>query len=441
MSKRINQLHYQADQIEAVLASHKINGRVTGGSVTPQIVRFHLVPAVGTKVNQITRLSEELALALGVATCRVVRHGATIDLEFPRGDRGMVHLFDLVERLRHVPPHTAILGMDGEGTPILLRLSSPEVPHVLVSGTTGSGKTALARSMIASLAHYNSPADLALLLIDPKGRGYAPFARLPHLVSAVAQNAEEAITALQWLVQEMERRDRERITLPRIVTFIDELADLALVGGPAVEMALTRISQRGREAGLHLVCCTQKPSSAIIGSLVKANFPARLVGSVASAEDARVAAGIAKSGAERLVGRGDFLLVVQGNAHRLQAAFVSEGDLGGCLPVGETPRPIAGLAPSAVPIAAAPRRRRSTAPPPVAPAPAPQAQPPIAAARPEATGSTPAPAAPAEPPQGAAQQLSLGIEGVASPAPVPAPKKARPDGWQVLTGGGQKKAS
>ncbi|MFN8483610.1 MAG: DNA translocase FtsK [Anaerolineae bacterium] len=439
MSKRINQLHYQADQIEAVLASHKIAGRVTGGSVTPQIVRFHLVPAVGTKVSQITRLSEELALALGVATCRVVRHGATIDLEFPRGDRSMVHLFDLVDRLHHVPPHTAILGMDGEGTPILLRLSSPEVPHVLISGTTGSGKTALARSMIASLAHYNSPADLALLLIDPKGRGYAPFASLPHLVAGVAQNTQEAVIALQWLVQEMERRDRERITLPRIVTFIDELADLALVGGPAVEMALTRISQRGREAGLHLVCCTQKPSSAIIGSLVKANFPARLIGSVASAEDARVAAGIAKSGAERLVGRGDFLLVVQGNAHRLQAAFVAESDLDACLPVGESPRPLASLAPTPPQPVAVPRRRRSapatSAPPPLA------AEPPVAAPL-QAVSVPPAPPAPPATPPAGAQQLPLGIEGVTPSAPpVPAPKKPRPQGWQVIPGGGQKKAS
>ncbi len=438
MSKRINQLHYQADQIEAVLASHKINGRVTGGSVTPQIVRFHLVPAVGTKINQITRLSEELALALGVTTCRVVRHGATIDLEFPRGDRSMVHLFDLFERLHHVPPHTAVLGMDGEGTPILLRLSSPEVPHVLVSGTTGSGKTALARSMIASLAHYNSPADLSLLLIDPKGRGYAPFATLPHLIAGVAQNADEAVVALQWLVQEMERRDRERITLPRIVTFIDELADLALVGGPAVEMALTRISQRGREAGLHLVCCTQKPSSAIIGSLVKANFPARLVGSVASAEDARVAAGIAKSGAERLVGRGDFLLVVQGNAHRLQAAFVSEGDLGGYLPAGEAPRPLAALVQAASPVPApAPRRRRAAAPvAAVQPAPQPPVPaPPARAQERPAVRDTPPEAAPA-----GAEQLSLGIDGVVAPTPAPAAKKSRPAGWQIIPGG-QKKAS
>ena len=364
MGKRVDELHFQADQIESVLASHRLHGRITGGSVTPQMVRFHLSPALGTRVSQIARLSEELALTLGAATCRVVRRGQTIDLEFPRSDRGMVKLFDLSRRLNQVPACTAILGLDGEGTPILLRLASPEVPHVLISGTTGSGKTALARSMIASLAAHNTPADLGLLLIDPKGRGYAPFAKLPHLLAPIAQDPTEAIEVLEWLVGEMERRDREQITLPRIVTFIDELADLALVGGPSVTAALTRLSQRGREAGIHLVCCTQKPSSSIIGSLVKANFPARLVGSVASAEDAKVATGIPKSGAERLAGRGDFLLVVQGITHRLQAAYCSEGDIAASLPKGETPRPLKSQ-PALPPIVtpAAPRRAHAVAAP------------------------------------------------------------------------------
>ncbi len=340
MSKRESQLHFQADQIESVLASHRIHGRVTGGAVTPQMVRFHLAPAMGTRVSQIARLSEELALSLGAATCRVVRRGSTIDLEFPRSDRGIVRLFDLSQRLSRVPGYTAILGLDGEGTPILLRLASPEAPHALISGTTGSGKTALARGMIASLAAHNSPADLGLLLIDPKGRGYAPFASLPHLLAPVAQSPQEALALLNWLVGEMERRDHEGITLPRIITFIDELADLALVGGATVTAALTRLSQRGREAGLHLVCCTQKPSAAIIGSLVKANFPARLVGSVASAEDARVATGIARSGAERLAGRGDFLLVVQGTTHRFQGAYCTEAELAHHLGEGEVPLPL-----------------------------------------------------------------------------------------------------
>lgn len=361
MSKRESQLHFQADQIESVLASHRIHGRVTGGAVTPQMVRFHLAPAMGTRVSQIARLSEELALSLGAATCRVVRRGSTIDLEFPRSDRGIVRLYDLSHRLSRVPSFTAILGLDGEGTPILLRLASPEVPHALISGTTGSGKTALARSMIASLAQHNSPADLGLLLIDPKGRGYAPFAALPHLLAPVAQTPQDALELLQWLVGEMERRDHEGISLPRIVTFIDELADLALVGGATVTAALTRLSQRGREAGLHLVCCTQKPSAAIIGSLVKANFPARLVGSVASAEDARVASGIARSGAERLAGRGDFLLVVQGTTHRFQSAYCTEAELAQHVGEGETPLPLASPArPAAYDVTTAvPSQRRA----------------------------------------------------------------------------------
>lgn len=343
MGKRVNELHFQADMIESVLASHRIMGRVTGGSVTPQLVRFHLAPALGTKVSQITRLSEELALALGTSSCRIVRRGQVVDLEFPRREQSAVNLFDLVDKLDHVPPYTTVLGLDGNGAPILLRLASPDVPHVLISGTTGSGKTALARAMITSLALFNSPSELGLLLIDPKGRGYAPFATLPHLLAPIAQKPEDAVSALEWLVTEMERRDRERITLPRIVTFIDELADLALVAGPTLTAALTRVSQRGREAGLHLVCCTQKPSSAIVGSLVKANFPARLVGAVASAEDAKVASGIPRSGAERLVGRGDFLLVVHATTHRLQAAYATEHELTRNLPEGAAPLPLSRL--------------------------------------------------------------------------------------------------
>ena len=128
---------------------------------------------------------------------------------------------------------------------------------------------------------------------------------------------------LRRLVQEMEGRDRHKVNQPRIVIFIDELADLMLVGGKEVETALTRLTQRGRGAGLHLVACTQKPTAAVIGSLVKSNFPVRLVGSVTSAEDARVASGLAGTGAERLTGRGDFLLVCKGRWERFQAAYLS----------------------------------------------------------------------------------------------------------------------
>jgi len=196
------------------------------------------------------------------------------------------------------------------------------VAHVLIAGTTGSGKTALARSIIASLALHNSQRSLQLVLIDPKGRGFLPFEGLPHLHVPVVTRVHEALLLLQRLVQEMERRDAEGRCEPRLVVVLDELADLVQVGGREMETALTRLTQRGREAGLHLVACTQKPAAAVIGGLVKSNFPVRLVGSVASPEDAKVATGLARTGAERLLGQGDFLVVAKGQVTRMQAAYL-----------------------------------------------------------------------------------------------------------------------
>ena len=199
--------------------------------------------------------------------------------------------------------------------------------HVLVAGTTGSGKTALARSFLLSLALFNRPDALRLVLIDPKGRGFGPLAGLPHLLGRVATTTAEGALALEWLVGEMERRDRDEVSTPELVVGIDELADLLVTGGKEVERSLLRLAQRGREAGVHLVACTQKPSAEVVSGLLKANFPVRLVGSVASPEDAKVASGIAGTGAEKLMGRGDFLLVARGDVVRFQAAYAAEDDM------------------------------------------------------------------------------------------------------------------
>jgi S-DNA-T family DNA segregation ATPase FtsK/SpoIIIE len=215
------------------------------------------------------------------------------------------------------------LGLDQEGVPLLLRLPSPNVAHALIAGTTGSGKTALARTMVASLALHNSQRNLQLVLVDPKGRGFLPFEGLPHLLVPVVTRVDEALSVLQRLVAEMERRDAEGRCEPGLVVVLDELADLVQVGGREMVTALTRLTQRGREAGLHLVACTQKPSAAVIGGLVKSNFPVRLVGSVASPEDAKVATGLAQTGAERLLGQGDFLVVAKGQVTRMQAAYIN----------------------------------------------------------------------------------------------------------------------
>ena len=320
-------LEFQAERIEMVLASHQVPSHVCGGTVTPRFVRFELVPTVGTKVSRIKGLAEEIALSLGVPSCRIFRHNGRINVEIPRDTPRTVELLALCRRLAEVPPCTAILGLDEEGTPILLRLPSADVAHVLIAGRTGSGKTELARTMIASLAMHNRLGEVQLVLIDPKGRGFAPFDRLPHLLCPMVEDVAGALSVLQRLVGEMERRDQETVTQPQVVVFIDELADLMMLGGKEMEQVLTRLLQRGRGAGIHLVACVQKPTVAVIGSLVKSNFPVRIVGSVVSPEDAKVASGLAGTGAERLLGRGDFLVIANGQVVRLQGAYISAQEI------------------------------------------------------------------------------------------------------------------
>lgn len=324
---RRRQLEMQSDRIEAVLASHKVAGRVWGATVTPRFIRFQVTTAMGTRVNKVSDLSEEIALSLGVRSARIYRQNDAIHVEVPREQSDPVRLLPLCRRVGQAPPLTAVLGLDESGTPLLLRLPSPDVVHVLVAGTTGSGKTALARSLLLSLALYNPPDALRLVLVDPKGRGFGPLASLPHVIGRVAAGPESGGKALVWLVKEMERRDAAGASSPLIVAGVDELADLLVTGGKAVELALIRLAQRGREAGIHLVACTQKPSADVVSGLLKANFPVRLVGAVASPEDAKVASGIAATGAEKLLGRGDFLLVAKGAVTRFQAAYAAEEEV------------------------------------------------------------------------------------------------------------------
>jgi S-DNA-T family DNA segregation ATPase FtsK/SpoIIIE len=265
-------------------------------------------------------------MALGAEDVRVARDGESIAVEVPRADAEPVRLLPLLRSLTALPALTACLGITDDGRPLLLRLPSADVAHVLVAGTTGSGKTELIRSLLVSLALTNRQSRLQLALIDPKQRGLLPLAGLPHLMDAVATDAAMAQSLLERLVAEMERRDREGVSSPRIIVAVDELLDVLQTGGKPVEALLTRIAQRGREAGLHLVAGAQKPSSTALGPMLKANFPVRLVGRVGSAEDARVASGVAGTNAEKLLGRGDFVLVAAGQTLRFQAAWLPAVD-------------------------------------------------------------------------------------------------------------------
>jgi S-DNA-T family DNA segregation ATPase FtsK/SpoIIIE len=319
-------LDLQADRIEAVLASHRAPARVTGGIVTPRLIRFLLAPLPGVRLRRLAGLAEEVALALAVQACRISRGNGALALEVPRPDPTPVALLPLCATLARIPPYTALIGLDEQGTPLLLSLASPDVAHALIAGSTGSGKTVLLRAIVASLAANNHPRQIQFILVDPKGHGLAPFSGLPHLLCPVVADPDQTSARLDWLVEEMLRRDREGITAPRLVLVVDELAEVITTGGNAIE-ALTRLTQRGREAGIHVVASTQKPTAALLGPLLKVNFPVRLIGSVPSADDARTAAGFAGTQAERLLGRGDFVLVYRGQCCRFQAAHIRPDEL------------------------------------------------------------------------------------------------------------------
>lgn len=321
-------LEFQSDRIERVLASHRVPVRVEGGSVTPRAIRFQIAPALGAKLATIRNLSEELALALNAPDVRIARQGDKLALEVPRPDAEPVCLLGLLRNLQTIPPYTACLGLAEDGRPLLVRLASPDVAHILVAGTTGSGKTELMRSIVLSLALTHRQSQLQIALIDPKSRGLAPLAGLRHLLAPVAVETGAVLVLLQRLVNEMERRDQAQINSPRILIVVDEMLDLldTNASGKRIEAALTRLTQRGREAGLHVVAGAQKPSTAVLGPLLKANFPVRLVGRVTSAEDARVAAGQAGSGAEKLAGRGDFVVIAAGQTIHFQAAWIPPSD-------------------------------------------------------------------------------------------------------------------
>jgi S-DNA-T family DNA segregation ATPase FtsK/SpoIIIE len=321
-------LDYQADQIEALLASHKLEALVTGVQLSPRWARFLIQPGLGTKISSIQTLSEELALVLSAPSIRVARSAGSLAIEVALTNPQPVHLLALLQDIPMLPPVTTVLGLNLDGDPFTLPLMAPEVTHVLIAGATGCGKTELLRSLILSLALYNRQAHFQVALIDPKRRGFAPLRGLPHLMAPVATTPDSAKDLLATLVEEMERRDRENaLPSPRIIVAVDEVGDLLAISDKDVERYLVRLAQRGREAGFHVICSTQRPSAEAVPGALKANLPARLIGKVASGQEALTAAGIPGTGAESLVGSGDFLAVVGGQITRFQVAYTGLADI------------------------------------------------------------------------------------------------------------------
>jgi len=313
-------LELQADRVEGVLANLNAPCRITGGTVGPRVVRFFLQPHPYTRFKMVKGLTDELGMALGARQVRVdVGEQGGIVLEFPNPDQ-VAFGFDTALAGKTLPPMTVFLGLQTDGVPLLANLNAPEVAHILIAGTTGCGKSTLLRSIVASLVLYNRPSAVSLLVIDPKGRTLPVDFCTRHFVQPVISTVEGMSLALGALVALMEQRDRDHVSSPSVVLIVDELADLVMTSGAS--HLLTRLLQRGREAGIHVVAATQRPSAAILSGLMRANFPLCIAGKVVSPEDIRIAAGRGQVGAERLQGRGDFIAVIE-NLIRFQAPWIS----------------------------------------------------------------------------------------------------------------------
>jgi S-DNA-T family DNA segregation ATPase FtsK/SpoIIIE len=325
-SQRERALDAMADRVERVLRDHGAPAEIPGGQLGPRIVTLYLQPRRGIRAQAIRRLQEELALAIGAPEVTIRRTPVGLVVEYPREDPRTVRFLETLTDAEPLPKATALLGIEEQGAPLLAKLSSPVVAHVLIAGTTGSGKSVLLRSIAASLLLSHPPEDVRALCLDPKGRAFAAFEGLPHLLRPPLRDGDAIAEALRGAERLMEIRDERHEDSPRVVVLIDELADILEVV-EAAEDPLTRLAQRGREAGIHLVAATQYPSAAILSGVMRANFPLRLVGRVVSADDAKVAAGRHGTGAETLAGKGDFLAITGGETIRFQAAYATDDEL------------------------------------------------------------------------------------------------------------------
>ena len=316
-------LEYMADRIEAVLRRYGIPGQVISGTVAARVIRFKVILKDGADGNRVLGLVNELAAALNTPGVRVARQGVAAVVEVPRPGPVVVHLLPLLRTLQCVPPVTATLGLADDGAPLLIRLPSPVVAHILVAGAAGSGKTVLLRTMILSLAlRHPRQEELALVLA---GQALTDLSGLPHLVRPVITDGREAAEVLHSLVRLTTRRAGGAEAALPVVTFFDELTSPLGAGGPAAERDLRWLLQSGRVAGVHLIATTRYLDHPSVRRLIGA-FPVRIVGRVTGLEQARVASGWPGTGAERLSSPGDFIAVAEGQLTRFQAAYVTPGE-------------------------------------------------------------------------------------------------------------------
>ncbi|TQR33308.1 DNA translocase FtsK [Brevibacillus brevis] len=332
--------------LEETLVNFNVSAQVVGIVKGPSVTRFELQPAPGVKVNKITGLVDDIKLNLAAKDIRIeapIPGRNAIGIEVPNMSSQPVLIEKIISSDKfqeHSSPLAVALGMDIGGEPIIADIK--KMPHGLIAGSTGSGKSVCINSIIVSLLYKATPEQVRLLLIDPKMVELAPYNHLPHLVTPVVTEAKQATASLKWAVEEMEKRyalfvdagvrdiDRYNQTtddqLPYIVIVIDELADLMMVSPQDVEDCIIRIAQKARACGIHLLLATQRPSVDVITGNIKANVPTRLAFAVFSQVDSRTI--LDQSGAERLLGRGDMLFLESGTTPvRLQGNFVSDDEI------------------------------------------------------------------------------------------------------------------
>lgn len=343
----------QGERLIEALSHFQVQATIISIVQGPAVTQFEMTVAQGVKVSKIRNLADDLKLALAAKDIRIqapIPGKSSIGIEIPNRTSRPVRISEVIESSQFresASPLEAALGLDLTGKPVTLDLR--KMPHGLIAGATGSGKSVCINSLLVSLLYKSSPQDLKLLLIDPKMVELAPYNHIPHLVSPVITDVKAATASLKWAVSEMERRyqlfahtgvrDIERYNrtvkekgnhaqhLPYILIVIDELADLMMMSPSDVEDAICRIAQKARACGIHLVIATQRPSVDVITGLIKSNIPTRIAFSVSSQVDSRTI--LDSQGAERLLGRGDMLYLGNGMSapSRIQGTFVTDEEI------------------------------------------------------------------------------------------------------------------
>jgi len=344
-------LQAMSRMLEKKLLDYRVEGKVLAVQPGPVVVQFELEPAAGTKVSKVIALQDDLARSMSAISVRVAGNipgKNVIGIELPNESREMVVLHDVLASAAFADKKKTLplaLGVDIAGQAVVADLA--KMPHLLVAGTTGAGKSVSVNTMICSMLMAHTPETLRLIMVDPKMLELSMYDDIPHLLVPVVTSPHKANKALAWAVFEMERRyklmseakvrnldgynkqaskQEDAETLPLIVIIIDELADLMMVAGKEVEQSICRLAQKARAAGLHLILATQRPSVDVITGLIKANLPSRLAFKVSSKIDSRTI--LDQMGAEQLLGMGDSLLMSGSmNLQRVHGAFVDDNEV------------------------------------------------------------------------------------------------------------------